>query len=82
MSVYIDSYNAKFGRMIMCHMMADSLEELYEMVDKIGVNRKWIQKIGTPQYDRLLEEFIENFDASLYGLMLKLISLDKEFWYA
>jgi hypothetical protein len=56
MSVYIDSYNVRFGRMIMCHMMADSLEELYEMGDKIGVNRKWIQKIGTPH---------EHFDVCL-----------------
>lgn len=47
MSVYIDSYNAKFGRMIMCHMMADSTEELLDMADKIGVQRKWIQSKGT-----------------------------------
>ena len=31
----------------MCHMMADSTEELFQMVDKIGVQRKWIQKVGT-----------------------------------
>jgi hypothetical protein len=56
MAVYIDSMNAKFGRMIMCHMVADSLEELYLMADKIGVNRKWIQDIGTPH---------EHFDVCL-----------------
>jgi hypothetical protein len=39
--VYIDNHNAKLGRMIMCHMIADTDEELYEMVDKIGVNGKW-----------------------------------------
>jgi hypothetical protein len=48
MPVYVDSYNAAFGRMVMCHMMADSTAELLAMVDKIGVARKWIQKAGTP----------------------------------
>lgn len=47
--VYIDDYNAKYRRMIMCHMIADSTEELLQMVDKIGVQRKWIQNAGTWQ---------------------------------
>ena len=47
MSVYVDNMKAGFGRMIMCHMMADSREELLLMADKIGVARKWIQKAGT-----------------------------------
>lgn len=33
--------------MIMCHMIADTTEELLEMCDKIGVNKKWIQYPGT-----------------------------------
>jgi Protein of unknown function (DUF4031) len=33
--------------MLMSHLMADSTEELLAMVDKIGVQRKWIQKAGT-----------------------------------
>lgn len=47
MTVYVDDYNAPYGRMKMCHMIADSTEELLAMVDKIGVQRKWIQKAGT-----------------------------------
>lgn len=31
----------------MCHMIADTTEELLQMVDKIGVQRKWIQDAGT-----------------------------------
>lgn len=44
MSVYVDSMRAGYGRMIMCHMGADTDQELHEMADKIGVARKWYQK--------------------------------------
>ena len=47
MSVYIDSFRSPFGNMIMNHMIADTKEELLDMVDKIGVKRKWIQKEET-----------------------------------
>lgn len=45
--VYVDNMNAPFNGMIMCHMIADSTDELLEMVDKIAVKRKWIQHTGT-----------------------------------
>ena len=48
MAVYVDNMRARYGRMIMCHMMADTTEELLEMADRIGVPRKWVQKAGTP----------------------------------
>ncbi|HTG26080.1 MAG TPA: DUF4031 domain-containing protein [Reyranella sp.] len=44
MSVYVDDMEAPFGRMKMCHMVADTREELLAMADTIGVARKWIQK--------------------------------------
>jgi hypothetical protein len=47
--VYVDDYFAPFGRMKMCHMIADTTEELLSMVDKIGVQRKWIQYPGQPK---------------------------------
>jgi hypothetical protein len=44
MSVYVDDVRLPFGRMIMCHMWADSLDELLTMADLIGVARKWMQQ--------------------------------------
>ncbi|WP_439604515.1 DUF4031 domain-containing protein [Shinella sp.] len=47
MSVYVDDMRAAFGRMVMCHMWADTLDELLAMADLVGVKRKWIQ--GHPE---------------------------------
>jgi hypothetical protein len=49
MAVYVDNMRARFGRMIMCHMLADTRAELDAMADRIGVSRRWIQKAGTVQ---------------------------------
>jgi hypothetical protein len=43
MTVYVDSMKASFGRMTMCHMIADDEDELHAMADRIGVARKWHQ---------------------------------------
>lgn len=48
MSVYVDDMFASLGRMKMCHMIADTSEELHEMAQKIGVARRWVQHPGTP----------------------------------
>lgn len=49
--VYIDDLNKRYKNgsitMIMCHMIADSHSELLQMADKIGLDRKHIQKEGT-----------------------------------
>lgn len=48
--VYVDNYydtGVRYRGMKMCHMIADTTEELLEMVDKIGVQRKWLQHPGT-----------------------------------
>lgn len=45
--VYVDNMNRKYRGMVMCHMIADTTDELLLMVDKISVQRKWIQNAGT-----------------------------------
>ena len=56
MTVYVDDMRAPFGRMKMCHMIADSTGELLAMADRIGVARRWLQHAGTTR---------EHFDISL-----------------
>jgi|HubBroStandDraft_1064217.scaffolds.fasta_scaffold48116_5 hypothetical protein len=52
MSVYVDQPIHRFRQMLMCHMLADSPEELHEMADRIGMARKWYQyDASTPHYD-------------------------------
>lgn len=43
MTVYVDSMRAAYGRLIMCHMIADTEDELHAMADLIGVARRWHQ---------------------------------------
>lgn len=56
MPVYVDDMRAPFGRLIMCHMVADTTSELLAMADAIGVARKWIQYPDSRQ---------EHFDIAL-----------------
>ena len=43
MTVYVDNMRAAYGRMVMCHMIADTEAELHAMADRIGVARRWYQ---------------------------------------
>lgn len=59
MTVYVDDMRAPFGRMVMCHMMGDTLDELHAMADRIGVARRWFQgppKHRFPHYDIALSK--------------------------
>ena len=63
MTVYVDDMKAPFGRMVMCHMIADTDEELHTMADRIGVARKWFQrKASGDHYDISLSKRERAFD--------------------
>lgn len=52
MAVYLDKSRNVFGRMIMCHMVADTEDELHEMAGRLGLRRTWFQDgASTPHYD-------------------------------
>lgn len=55
MTVYVDDAFIKYRGMYMSHMVADTTDELIEMIDAIGVPRKFIQFKGTSK---------EHFDIS------------------
>lgn len=55
MSVYVDDAAWRYLGMRMCHMVADTHEELIEMARKIDIRERWIQAEGTPK---------EHFDIS------------------
>lgn len=52
MTVYVDDMRAEFvvrgRRMVFCHMVADTSEELHAMATRIGVAHRWLQHGGTP----------------------------------
>jgi hypothetical protein len=52
MPVYIDKANLPYRNMKMCHMIADTEEELHDMALKIGMKKSWFQKNASfPHYD-------------------------------
>ncbi len=51
MTVYVDNARNPYGRMYMSHMIADTLEELHEMAEKLGMKREWFQDARLPHYD-------------------------------
>lgn len=51
MAVYVDESRHPYGRMVMCHMVADTLKELHSMAESLGIQRKWFQDYGIPHYD-------------------------------
>ena len=51
MAVYVDGSENQFGRMIMCHMIGDTVAELHEFAASLGLKREWFQPRSRPHYD-------------------------------
>lgn len=56
MAVYVDKAQNQFRRMVMCHMLADTLDELHAMAARLGLKREWFQSKSTPHYDVCLSK--------------------------
>lgn len=61
MTVYVDNMKTSYGCMKMCHMAADSNQELLEMVDKIGVSKKNGYSIRTHRKSILISVFQKEY---------------------
>ena len=51
MAVYLDGARNHYGRMVMCHMIADTPSELHQMAADIGMKQRWYQPLSFPHYD-------------------------------
>lgn len=74
MSVYVDDVRHRFGNMVMCHLWADTLDELLAMVDTIGVQRKWIQGHSTLSFGKHRNASWVHFDIALSKKALAIAS--------
>ena len=52
MSVFVDEAVWPWRGKLWCHMSADSMEELHEFANRLGLKRSWFQDAGgIPHYD-------------------------------
>lgn len=51
MPIYVDQARNPFRGMLMCHMVADTLDELHAMAAAIGMPRRAYQPRSFPHYD-------------------------------
>jgi hypothetical protein len=74
MTVYVDDMRANFGRMVMCHMLADTDLELHAMASRSGVAMKWWQipaKTSRSHYDIALSKRALAVDAGAVEITLR-----------
>lgn len=51
MAVYVDAGRNPYQGMLMCHMIADTLDELHGMASRLGLRAAWFQNKSFPHYD-------------------------------
>lgn len=53
MGVYVDCEKNQYRHMIMSHLVADTVDELHAMAQRLGLKRSWFQQSrnGMPHYD-------------------------------
>lgn len=51
MPVYVDHAKNPYGRMKMCHMVADTMDELLEMAKAIQLDARHFQMSSSPHFD-------------------------------
>lgn len=53
--VYVDKQRNAFRGMVLCHMLADSEDELHNMARQVRMKREWFQNSRVPHYDICME---------------------------
>lgn len=72
MTAYVDDMMRPYHGMIMCHMIADTLEELHAMADRVGVAREHFQnKQAGPHYDIAKSRRLLAIDAGAVEVTLR-----------
>jgi hypothetical protein len=51
MAVYVNKLRTRFGGLSLCHLLADSLDELHAMAARIGLERNLFNLDMIPHYD-------------------------------
>lgn len=49
--VYVDGMRLPYRGMVMCHLVADSLDELHDFAAKLGLQKRYFQDKSLPHYD-------------------------------
>lgn len=52
MAVYVDNERIPWRGKLWCHLVADSLDELHQFAERLGLKRDWFQdRASYPHYD-------------------------------
>lgn len=70
MTVYVDDVRHHFGRMIMCHMWADTVLELHAFADRLGLKRSWFQEPPKASWQHYDISIGKKIDAIKMGAVL------------